>query len=221
VRHCVLDNESLDPVRMGQGHAKTHRAAVILHVKGVAREPERFGEVIHDLGVVIERIREFFRVGPVAVSETRIIGRDKVVATGKPGEERREHPRGRRKSVQQEKRRRVFLTGLSVKDREPIDLYSAIEGGVLHGMFLSLILGGLGQQLRRCKHERKHQGDAQKLQASGPTGQAEKTHRSPSGSALLHFLEQPTVAIWIMEGRKRAIVTMPGAGPLARPSTPE
>ena len=93
VRHSVLDDESLDPLRMGQSHAKTHGAAVILHVQRVAREPERLGEVIHDLGVVIERIRECFRVRPVAVSEARVIGGDKVRAIGKPGEERLEHPR--------------------------------------------------------------------------------------------------------------------------------
>ena len=63
VRHSVLDDEILDPVQMGQGHAKTHGAAVILHVQRVAREPERFGEVVHDLGVVIERIRECFWAG--------------------------------------------------------------------------------------------------------------------------------------------------------------
>ena len=37
VRHGILDDESLNPVRMGQGHAKTHGAPVILHVKSVAR----------------------------------------------------------------------------------------------------------------------------------------------------------------------------------------
>jgi len=93
VRHRVLDDESLDPVRMGQGHAKTHGAAVILHVKRVAREPECFREVIHNLGVVVERIGEFLRVRPIAVSEARVIGRDQVIAIGKPGEERLEHPR--------------------------------------------------------------------------------------------------------------------------------
>jgi hypothetical protein len=36
MRHSVLDDESFDPVRMSQGHAKTHRAPVILHVKRVA-----------------------------------------------------------------------------------------------------------------------------------------------------------------------------------------
>jgi len=92
VRNSVLDDERLDPVRMGQGHAKTYGAAVILHVKRVAREPERFGKVIHDLGAVIKRIREFFWVRPVAVSEPWVIGCDEVIAIGKPGEERLEHP---------------------------------------------------------------------------------------------------------------------------------
>ena len=68
------------------------KAAVVLHVRRVAREPERFGEVIHDFSVVIERIREVFRVRPVAVSEARVIGRDEMIAIGKPGEERLEHP---------------------------------------------------------------------------------------------------------------------------------
>ena len=64
---------------MRQHHAKSHRAAVILHVQRVAREAERFGEVIHDLGDVIERICEFFRVRPIAMSEGRLIGRDKMI----------------------------------------------------------------------------------------------------------------------------------------------
>jgi len=93
VRHSVLDDESLDPIRMGQHHAKTNGAAVILHVKSKTRESERFGEVIHDLGIVIERIGELFRIRPVAVSKARVVGRDKVTAIGKPGEERLEHPR--------------------------------------------------------------------------------------------------------------------------------
>jgi len=93
VRHRVLDDERLDPVRMGQGHAEAHRAAVILHVERVAREPERFGEVIHDLGEVIERIRELFRLRPVAVAEARVVGGHQVATIGQPGKERLEHPR--------------------------------------------------------------------------------------------------------------------------------
>ncbi len=92
VRHRVLDDESFDAVRMSQGYAKTHGASIILHVKGVTRKPERFTKVIHDLRIVTKRIRELFRVRPVAVSEAGVIGRDKVIAIGKPGEERLKHP---------------------------------------------------------------------------------------------------------------------------------
>ena len=38
VRYCVLHDESIDPLRVGQGHAKAHRAAVVLHVQRVAQE---------------------------------------------------------------------------------------------------------------------------------------------------------------------------------------
>src|ERR1700736_2786726 len=62
VRHSILDDETLDSIRMDQSHAKTHWATVVLHVKRVAREPKSSGEVIHGLGDVIERVREFFRV---------------------------------------------------------------------------------------------------------------------------------------------------------------
>ena len=78
---------------MRQNHAKTYRAAVILHEQSVEREAERFGEAIHDFCNVIERVRELFRVWPVTVSEARVIGRDKVIAIGKPREEWLEHPR--------------------------------------------------------------------------------------------------------------------------------
>jgi hypothetical protein len=116
VRHGVLDDERLDSVRMGQGHAKPHGAAVILHVQRVAREPERFGEVIHDLSVVIERIREGFRVRPVAVSEAWVVGRDEVITIGQPGEQRLEHSRRRGQTVEQENGRRIFRAGLSVEN---------------------------------------------------------------------------------------------------------
>jgi hypothetical protein len=76
-----------------QGHAKTDRAAIILHVKRVAGEPERFGEMIYDRGDVIEGVREVFRVRPVAVPEAGVIGSNQVIAIGKAGEKRLEHSR--------------------------------------------------------------------------------------------------------------------------------
>jgi hypothetical protein len=65
----VLDDEGLDPVRTREHHAKAHGAVIVLRVKRVAREPEHFGEINHDLGAAIERVGEFFRVRPIAVPE--------------------------------------------------------------------------------------------------------------------------------------------------------
>ena len=79
---------------MNQGQAKTYWAAVVLHVQGVVRKAESLGEVIHDFGVMIERVREVLRIRPFAVSKARIIGRNEVIAIGNPSEERLEHPRG-------------------------------------------------------------------------------------------------------------------------------
>jgi len=75
------------------------------------------------------------------MAEAWVIGRDKVISIGEPSEERLEHPRRRGKSVQQEKRRRVFRAGLSVKDGVPVYLYGAIKSRVFHGTFLSFGLG--------------------------------------------------------------------------------
>ena len=65
VRHSILDDESLNSLRVCQDHAKANRPSVVLHIKRVAREPERLAEVIHDLSVVIEGIRELFWVRPI------------------------------------------------------------------------------------------------------------------------------------------------------------
>ena len=97
----VLHDERFEAIWMREGHAETNGAAVILHVERVAREPERFGEVIHRFGDAIEGVGEFFRVGPVAVTEAGVIGRDEAIAIREAREERLEHSRGRGKSVQQ------------------------------------------------------------------------------------------------------------------------
>ena len=52
--------------------------------------------------------------------------------------------------MQQQKRRRVFRAGLSVKDGKPIYLYRAINSRVFHGTFPSWVglCLGLGLCLR-------------------------------------------------------------------------
>src|ERR1700747_3156568 len=101
---------------------KSAGAAVVLHVERVARETERFGEMIHHVGDVIESVRELFRVWPVAVAEAGVIGRDHVVTIGKAGEERLEHSGRRGESVEEEEGWRVFWAGFSVEDGEVVYL---------------------------------------------------------------------------------------------------
>ena len=92
MRDRVLRDKSLYAFWVHKCHAKAHGAAVILHVNGVAREPQRLGKMIHDPGNVIECVREFLGVGPIAVSEAWVIRRNKVIAVRKTREERLEHP---------------------------------------------------------------------------------------------------------------------------------
>jgi hypothetical protein len=100
VGHGILDDESFCALGVRQDHAKTHRAAVVLHVKRVSREPNCFGEMIHGFGDVIEGVCEFFRVWPVTMSEAWVVGRDQVIAIRKAGEKWLEHSRRRGKSMQ-------------------------------------------------------------------------------------------------------------------------
>src|ERR1700682_327207 len=138
VRDRVLNNESFYTLRVPKGHAETDRSAVIVHVKRVTREPERISEVIHDLGDVIERVSEFFRIRPIAVSETRVIGRNEMITIAKPGEQRLKLSRGRGYSVQQQKRWRVFWACFAIEDRQSINLHCAIKSRMFHRTSLSL-----------------------------------------------------------------------------------
>lgn len=128
MRDGVLDDEGFDAFGMGEDHAEADGAAVVLHVERVVREAERFGEMIHHVGDVVEGVVEFFRVGPIAMAEAGVIGGDHVVAIGKAGEERLEHSRGRGESVEKEKRGGVFGAGFAVEDGEVVYFYCAVCG---------------------------------------------------------------------------------------------
>src|ERR1700690_359759 len=119
---------------MLQRHAKADGATVVLHVKGIAREPERLGEMVHGLSQMVEGVCEFPRVRPVTVSETRIIRRYQVVAIGKPCEKRFEHPRRRWKAVEQENRFRISRPSLAIEDRQAVNLCCAIERAIERGI---------------------------------------------------------------------------------------
>jgi hypothetical protein len=55
---------------------------VVLHIQGVARESQRLSEMVDDLGITIERVRELLRVRPITVPEAGIVRRDQMVAVG-------------------------------------------------------------------------------------------------------------------------------------------
>ena len=76
----ILNNERFDAFRMRKRHAKTNRAAIVLHVKRVARKTQCFSEMSDDLSEVIEGVSEVLRIWPVTVSEARIIRRDEMIA---------------------------------------------------------------------------------------------------------------------------------------------
>src|SRR5262249_2084647 len=88
----MLDDESLHPLRAGQCHAKANGPSVVLHVKRVMRQSQRLRELVYHGSDVVEGVIELLRVRPVAVSEARVIGRDKVITIRESGEERLEHP---------------------------------------------------------------------------------------------------------------------------------
>src|ERR1700730_14220906 len=148
---------------MRENNTKTNRSAVVLHIKVEVRNPQRFGEMIHHLSDVIKCVSEFFRVRPIAMSEARVIRRDKVVAIGKPREERLEHPRRRGKAVQQQNRRGVFWSSLAIKNREAIHLNRAVGSVMFHVMLLSFILA---QQRKWCEQDRNEQSHCQNVEAA-------------------------------------------------------
>src|SRR4051812_43677258 len=90
----VLNNDRVEAFRVREDHPETNGAAIIVQVKRVTRQPERFREMIHGLGDVIERIGIVFWIGPVALSEAGIVGGHEMKAIGQTGEKRFELPRG-------------------------------------------------------------------------------------------------------------------------------
>jgi hypothetical protein len=89
----ILHNESLHSLRVCQGHAKADRPTIVLHIEHVVRQTERLREAVHQLSDMVKGISELFWVGPIAVSETRIVGRNQMVVVCEPRQQRLKHPR--------------------------------------------------------------------------------------------------------------------------------
>ena len=95
VRHRVLNYQRLDPLRVGERHAKPNRSTVVLHVDVEAPQPNRLCEMLRDGCDSIESVGKPFWVGPIAVTKTRVIRRHEVELIRQPGEQRLEHSRRR------------------------------------------------------------------------------------------------------------------------------
>ena len=119
VCHSILDDERYDPFRVGQGHAKPYRAAVILRYDIITRKPQRFGEIIHSLGEVLERIRKLLRVRPIAVAETRNQVRQGDIGRSESRAKRGSNIREMKQEVRAAGERRVLGASLSEKMSSP------------------------------------------------------------------------------------------------------
>ncbi len=69
----VLDDERLEPLGMRDHESESHRAAVVLHDKGVPGQLQSLGETADDSGQVVEGVRELRVAGCVAVPEPGIV----------------------------------------------------------------------------------------------------------------------------------------------------
>ena len=99
MRDSVLNDQRLNSLGMRQDHSKSDRHAVVLHVEVVLCDADGFDEVIHDFSDVVEGVREFLWIGPIAVAEARIVRRNEMKAIGQARKERLKHARRRRETV--------------------------------------------------------------------------------------------------------------------------
>ena len=110
------------------GEPVTDRGAVILHVQGVARQPDLFGELLDHVSQVVEGVGEPVPRRHRALAEPGVVRRDDVVLLRQCRDQIAEHVRTGRKAVQQENRGRVASPSLPVKDVEAVYL----DGSVAH-----------------------------------------------------------------------------------------
>ena len=124
---AVLDGQPFQSVRVPRDHPEADRAAIVLNEQTVAIKTTTAEKGLRNLGEFVEGVSKACRIGHVAVSETRIIGRDHVKTSG---QRRNQIPilMGRcGKSMQQDQLRAARSTGLPVGDIQALDNGGAVE----------------------------------------------------------------------------------------------
>jgi hypothetical protein len=75
----ILDHEGADLLGMGDGEPKAHGSAIVLHVKDIAPQTERLGEIPNYGRDMVEGVDKLLCTRRVAVSESGVVRRDKMV----------------------------------------------------------------------------------------------------------------------------------------------
>src|SRR6516162_312313 len=107
---------------MANSEAEANRRAVIKNVERVVAEAEHLGEMLSQLGQVIEAVLESRSVRRVGETEARQIRRYYVIAIGKRGNKLPVHVRGGWKPVQQQQHGRLSGPGFTVKEAQATDV---------------------------------------------------------------------------------------------------
>src|SRR5260370_697020 len=93
MRHGILNDQRLNALRVGKSQPKANGPAIVLHVEAIMRQAERLGNMLHHCRNVVEGVREFCMISPIAMAETRIIRRNQVIAVGQALSQRFSGPR--------------------------------------------------------------------------------------------------------------------------------
>ena len=134
----ILHDQSLHTLRVCQRHAKTNRAAVVLHVERVMRQSQRLREIVHYGRDVVESVIELLRIRPVAMSEARIIRRDQMDICLQAASAAAETSATMMEDRAEEESWERLSARFPVEDGESIYLDRAIEHLLLHSLVLLL-----------------------------------------------------------------------------------
>src|SRR6266566_832791 len=70
MRHGILNDQRLNALRVSKSQTKANWPAIVLHVEAVMRQAERLGKMLHHGRNVVEGVREFCMIRPIAMAET-------------------------------------------------------------------------------------------------------------------------------------------------------
>src|ERR1700689_2795863 len=131
----ILDDKRLQPLGMLRHDAKADRSAIVMKEEGVCVDLELFEKSVDGLGQIIKGVHIRRRWRGVALTESRKIRRDHMIARSEQWNKRVKLTRRRREAVQKHDRRRVLRTSFAIKNSDTINPRAGIggcRGGLLY-----------------------------------------------------------------------------------------